>query len=776
MKIRTLLVFLFVFCLSITQVSLKAQEATVRGFLYEEESGEPAIFANVVLKGTNFGASTDINGYFLISKIPPGDYTLMVTYLGFDTISELISLSKGALLNKKLFVKKGSFNLETVTVSAERTEARTETKMSVVKISPKDIKQIPSVGGQADFAQYLQVVPGVVFTGDQGGQFYIRGGSPIQNKVMLDGMTIYNPFHSIGLFSVFETDLIRNASIYTGGYNAEYGGRISSVMDITTKDGNKKHLSGVVGGSTFGARAMIEGPIKKQNSPNEGSASFVLSFKNSYLAESSKVFYNYVDKDGLPFNFADIYGKVTLNAANGSKISLFGFNFTDNVSNYKAISDFGWNSFGGGSSFVVIPGKAPVLIEGIVAYSKYETMVKSTTLNDRKSAISGFNAAINFTYFMGKNELKYGVELEGYRTEYLFKNFVNAEINQTENTTQLGLYAKYKFIVNKFIIEPGFRLEWYASLAEASPEPRLAIKYNANDWFRLKFAGGVYSQNFIAASSDRDVVNLFYGFLSGPENLPDQFDGKKRTSRIQKADHLIFGAEFDLSKSISLNVEGYYKYFPQLTNINRNKLYNESEAPQGASEVEYKDFILEKGNAYGMDMVLKYDYKKVYVWLVYSLGFVTRQFEDKYGEMVSYTPHFDRRHNVNFVFSYITGPKLEWEFGARWNLGTGFPFTQPQGFYESLTFPDGINSNVGTENGNLGVIYGDLYNGRLPVYHRLDIDVKRNFFLSANTKLVADLSVTNVYDRKNVFYVDLITSKVVYQLPFMPSFGLSLYF
>jgi hypothetical protein len=776
MKISYLHVFLFVFCLSLTQVSLKAQEATVRGFLYEEESGEPAIFANVVLKGTNFGASTDVNGYFLISKIPPGDYTLMVTYLGFDTISELISLSKGALLNKKLFVKKGSFNLETVTVSAERTEARTETKMSVVKISPKDIKQIPSVGGQADFAQYLQVVPGVVFTGDQGGQFYIRGGSPIQNKVMLDGMTIYNPFHSIGLFSVFETDLIRNTSIYTGGYNAEYGGRISSVMDITTKDGNKKRMSGVCGASTFGARAMVEGPIKKQNSPDEGSASFVLSFKNSYLAESSKVLYEYVDKDGLPFNFADIYGKVTLNAANGSKISLFGFNFTDNVSNYKAISDFGWKSFGGGSSFVVIPGKAPVLIEGIVAYSKYETKVKSTTLNDRKSAISGFNAAINFTYFMGKNELKYGVELEGYRTEYLFKNFVNTEINQTENTTQLGLYAKYKFIVNKFIIEPGFRLEWYASLAEASPEPRLAIKYNANDWFRLKFAGGVYSQNFIAASSDRDVVNLFYGFLSGPENLPDQFDGKKRTSRVQKADHLIFGAEFDLSNSISLNVEGYYKYFPQLTNINRNKLYNESEATQGASEVEYKDFILEKGNAYGMDMVLKYDYKKVYVWLVYSLGYVTRHFEDKYGEMVSYTPHFDRRHNVNFVFSYITGPKLEWEFGARWNLGTGFPFTQVQGFYESLTFPDGINSNVGTENGDLGVIYGDLYKGRLPVYHRLDIDVKRNFFLSANTKLVADLSVTNVYDRKNIFYVDLITSKEVYQLPIMPSFGLSLYF
>ncbi|MFA5417877.1 MAG: TonB-dependent receptor [Bacteroidales bacterium] len=776
MKIKYLLSFLFFGCLLFTQASLQAQDATIRGFLYEEESGEPAIFANVILEGTSFGASTDVNGYFLVSKIPPGQYTLLVTYLGFDTIREQVTLAAGTLLNKKFFVKKGSVELETVTVSAERTEARTETKMSVVKISPKDIKQIPSIGGQADFAQYLQVVPGVVFTGDQGGQFYIRGGSPIQNKVMLDGMTIYNPFHSIGLFSVFETDLIRNADIYTGGYNAEYGGRISSVMDITTKDGNKKRMSGAVGASTFGARAMIEGPLKKQNSPDEGSASFVLSFKNSFLAESSKVFYNYVDENGLPFNFADVYGKVTLSAANGSKVSLFGFNFADKVNNYKAISDFGWNSFGGGSSFVVIPGRAPVLIEGLVSYSKYETNVKSTTLNNRESSISGFNAAVNFTYFMGKNELKYGVGLEGYKTIYKFRNYINAQIDQTENTTQLGLYAKYKAIVGKFIIEPGLRLEWYASLAEISPEPRLAIKYNANDWFRLKFAGGIYSQNFIAASSDRDVVNLFYGFLSGPENLPSKFDGKEVTSRIQKANHLILGAEFDLSKRINLNVEGYYKYFPQLTNINRNKLYTEGEAPSGTPEVEYKDFILEKGNAYGLDMVLKYDYKKVYVWLVYSLGYVTRQYQDKYGEMVSYTPNFDRRHNVNFVFSYITGPKREWEFGARWNLGTGFPFTQVQGFYESLTFPDGINSNVGTENGELGVIYGEMYNGRLPVYHRLDLDVKRNFFFSANTRLVADISVTNVYDRKNVFYVDLVTSSIVYQLPVMPSLGLSLYF
>ena len=143
----------------------------------------------------------------------------------------------------------------------------------------------------------------------------------------------------------------------------------------------------------------------------------------------------------------------------------------------------------------------------------------------------------------------------------------------------------------------------YASLSEISPEPRLAIKYNATDRFRIKFAGGMYSQNLIAASSDRDVVNLFYGFLSGPANLPANFDGEPVTSKLQKSDHLILGTEFDISNNITMNIEGYYKYFPQLTNINRFKIYTEENAPAGASDVETKDFILEKGEAYGVNLI-----------------------------------------------------------------------------------------------------------------------------------------------------------------------------
>lgn len=777
MKLKYKLLAYLLLSVVILPLSVISQEATVRGFVYEEENGEPAMFSNIVLKGTNFGGSADINGYFLINKVPAGKYILQVTYLGFDTISVPVILEENKIVDKKLFLKKSSFELETVTVSGERIAARTETRTSVVKITPKEIKSIPSIGGQADIAQYLQVIPGVVFTGDQGGQFYIRGGSPIQNKVMLDGMMIYNPFHSIGLFSVFETELIRNADIYTGGFNAEHGGRISSVMDITTKDGNKKRFTGSVSASTFGANAVLEVPIIKQKALDKGSSTMILSVKNSYLEQSSKIFYDYIDEDGLPFNFLDIYGKVSINAANGSKISLFGFNFTDQVNNYKSISDFGWNSYGGGANFVVIPGKSPVLIEGRFAYSEYNSKINSTALSNRSSSIGGFNGGLDFTYFIGKDVFKYGLEVEGYSTDYELVNFVGSKIEQSENTTQLGLYFKYKSILGKFIIEPGLRIQWYASLAEISPEPRLAVKYNASDRLRFKFAGGMYSQNLISASSDRDVVNLFSGFLSGPDNLPNTFNGKDVTSKLQKSNHAILGAEIDLSRRVSINIEGYYKYFPQLTNINRFKIYDDSnKPPEGATDVETKDFIIEKGQAYGADMVIKYDNNRIYFWLVYSLGYVERQYEDKEGNMVTYTPHFDRRHNINMILSYVTGERKQWEFSARWNFGTGFPFTQVQGFYEHLTFPGGINSDYIIENGQLGIIYDEIFQGRLPTYHRLDIDIKRNFFLAANTKLVTNLSITNLYDRKNIFYVDLVTNEVVYQLPFMPSLGISLYF
>jgi hypothetical protein len=748
---KTKLTFLFIF---LSQLTLFAQKGSVRGFVYDKENGEAIMFCNVIIEGKSIGASTDVNGFFNITNVPVGKHTLFVTYIGYDTLRQEIVLKDKQILNQKLEISPSSVQIETVTVSADRQEMKTEVKVSVTKITPKDIKIIPAIGGEPDLAQYLQVLPGVVFTGDQGGQLYIRGGSPIQNKVLLDGMIVYNPFHSIGLFSVFDTDLMRNANIYTGGFGAQYGGRISSIMDITTKDGNKNRLAGKVSTNTFGSKLMLEGPFFKKG----GNSSFIMSAKTSYLDKSSKLLYTYIDTAGLPYSYTDLYGKISVNSSNGSKWSLFGYNYRDKVS-YKDVSNLGWKSGGIGSNFILVPSGNSTIIEGAFAYSSYLIRLEEAIVNPRQSGINGFNLGLNFTTFNADNELQYGLEVLGYQTDFDFTNATGLLTEQKENSTELSGFIRYKIKTNKLILDPGIRIYKYNSIA-ATFEPRLGAKFLATDNLRFKLAAGKYSQNLVSTNSDQDVVNLFYGFLSAPDNLPDEFKGEEVVNGLQMANHLILGLEYDISSKIDFNLEGYVKDFTQLTNINKDKL-----------TLSDPDFIVEEGLAKGVDLVLKYNDPKFYFWLVYSLGHITRS-----GEDIEYNPHFDRRHNVNLVSTYKFGVQKNWSFDARWNIGSGFPFTQTQGFYPSMDFSDGINTNYTSESGELGIIYAGLNEGRLPWYHRLDIALKKEQKLSKHSTFEWNVGVTNVYNRENIFYFNRIEYKRVNQLPFMPSAGMSLSF
>ncbi|MFA5814898.1 MAG: TonB-dependent receptor [Bacteroidales bacterium] len=745
-----------------------SQTGVIRGFVYDKKTGEPVIGCNVYLgDGTVWGSGTDVNGYFTVSKVPPGKYTMVASAVGYQKFSKAVEILDGRTINDKIYLDQSVQNIDEVVISGEKQQMKTQVQTSVIRVTPKQMERIPNIGSEPDLAQYLQVLPGVIFTGDQGGQLYIRGGAPIQNKVLLDGMIIYNPFHSIGLFSVFDTDVIKQVEVLTGGFGANYGGRISSIMDITTRDGNKKRISGKFSTSTFMAKALIEGPIKKAKSDSDGSSSFILTAKHSFLEQSSKYLYKYIDTAGLPFNFTDVYGKISLNSRNGSKVNLFGFNFNDQVT-YRDITDIGWNTYGFGSNVVLIPGDYPALIKANIAYSKYLITMNEADQQPRQSSIDGFNVGLEFVYIFGKDQLEYGIETLGYNTNFNYFNSVGRKITQQQFTTELAGYGKYKMTLGKFLIEPSFRLHYYASLSEVSPEPRLGLKYNMSDNFRVKFAAGMYSQNLIAANSDRDVVNLFYGFLSGPENLQKEFDGNPINTKLQKSNHAILGFEFDLTNRLNLNVETYIKDNIQLTNINRNKLYDDTGDNQDKPEYLRKDFIIETGKAYGIDFLLKYDYKRIYLWATYSLGWVTR-----YDGVIKYPPHFDRRHNVNLVGSYTFGKDLTWEFSTRWNLGSGFPFTQTQGFYEKIPFHDGINTDYTRVNGELGIVYGPLNQGRLPYYHRLDINLKKMIPTGEDSELEISLSITNVYNRKNIFYFDRIRYERVNQLPFMPSLGIN---
>ncbi len=750
-------------------------QATIKGFVTNESNGEPAIFVTVSLEGTTYGVTTDVTGYYSIAKVPAGTYKIQVNSIEFGTVVEEITVEGTRVYTKNFRVEPKVTELGSVEISAEAEERKTQVNMSVETLRPVDIKRIPSFGGQQDIVQALQVLPGFVSTGDQGGQLYIRGGSPVQNKVLLDGMIVYNAFHSIGLFSVFDTDIIANADVYTGGFTGEFGGRISSIMDITTRDGNKKEFKGKFGASPFGSKLLLEGPLKKMGA-NGGGISYVLSVKRSYLEESSRLFYSYIDQDGLPFNFTDIYGKLSFGGAGGSKINVFGFSFNDDV-RYQALSDLNWYNVGGGSNFVIVPPGSAVLISGQFAVSEYSINIKEENVPDRSSTINGFNFGLDFKYILGEDDVKYGIEIVGLTTNFSTFNPIGVGITQENNNTELGTYLAYKKTAGRWLLQPSIRIQYYSSLSVLSPEPRFGFKYKANEVFRLKGAVGRYSQNLMQANSDRDVVNLFVGFLTAPQNLQSDIvmpDGSVRdiSNSLQTANHYIFGFEYDVTEKFIVNVEAYYKDFRQITNLNRNKLFPDNFENSDIPEILRKDYLVETGSARGIDFLFKYNEKHSSVWLVYSLSNV-----DRWDGFQWYDPVFDRRHNVNLVVSHAFGKDRAYEASIRWNLGSGLPFTQTQGYFQAPNVSGGVGTDfISVNSPELGVLYGELNQGRLPAYHRLDANIRRTWKLSKRMVLEANAGVTNVYSRENIFYFNRVTNQRVNQLPFLPSLGVDFTF
>ena len=751
-----------------------AQNSIIRGFVYDKINGNPLVGVVVKVQNHTMGGITDEKGFYTINDIPAGNYVLMTTTIGYDTVYSQVKVGDGGIYTEVIYLESKTRNLTGVHITAEKQRKEKEVNISQVNIRPRDLITIPAVGGEPDLVQYLQVLPGVVFSGDQGGQLYIRGGSPMMNRVMLDGLTVYNPFHSIGLFSIFDSDILQTAEVYSAGFSAEYGGRISAIVDVKTRDGNHTDVRGKLNASPFNAKLLIEGPLKKYEL-GKSRSSYIISYKNSYLDKTSPYLYNYVDQGSLPYSFSDLYGKLSFKSDQGSYLKLFGFDFKDRV-NFEGLTSYAWDAVGVGGEFQLVPGTSRSIIDGTVNYSDYYITQTEKDARPRTSGIQGYNVRLNFNNNLRlADKLVYGLEMNAFRTDFEIYNALNRRISQFENTTEISAFFNYlKNFNKKFLLEVGARVIRYASLSENTLEPRIRAKYNKSSRLRFKSSAGIYSQNLMSAVSDRDVVNLFYGFLSGPENLQREFDGKPVTSRLQKSQHGVFGFELDLTKEWELNAEAYIKNFSQITNINRDKIFDNTAENNHRPDYLKQDYIIERGQAYGFDVSGKFDTEKTYLWLVYSFNIVNR-----YDGVRKYQPHFDRRHNINLVSSYNFGEDESWSANLRWNFGSGFPFTLTQGFYELLDFSDGANTDYTSANGDLGILYDDLNQGRLPYYHRLDASIKKVWKLKSKkvahktNEFSAIFSVTNIYNRNNIFYFDRVAYQRVNQLPVLPTVSVS---
>lgn len=767
------LVAAFIFLLP--YLALAQSTGTIKGFVYDKKTGEPMIYTNVIVSNTKNGVQTDVNGYFSLS-LPAGSYRLVVTALGYDSSVTEVNLLPDAIRNEKIMLTRQEVELKGVEVSGRKTEKLTRINTGVTTITPRQLKLLPSSGGEPDVAQYLQVVPGVVFTGDQGGQLYIRGGSPSQVGIYLDGVTIYNPFHSIGLYSVFETEAIRNVDVYTAGFSAQYGNRTAAIVDVHTKDGNKNRLSGLVSSSPIMSRVMLEGPLLKSKKDNGAGVTFLVTGKQSYLEQTSKSLYGGFGEpfsSGLPFAFRDLYGKVTVNGDNGSKLNLFGFNFDDKAQlltndTREKKAEYRWKTTGGGATFVVSPGNTSALIDGKLAYSNYDITLDravSNSLTDTlpsNSKIGGFEAAINFTYFLKNySQLKYGVEVNGINTSLNYYSSKGVSTTMDRQGTIASLYFMYRQNLNsKVIIEPSLRVQYYSELTKMSPEPRLGLKYNISSDVRFKAAAGVYSQNIVSTKSDADIVTLFTGFLLSPDQQTFDPNGNALKSTLQKSYHLVAGVEVDVNK-VELNAEPWIKYFNPIIELNRFK-----------SEVSDPDFAGSSGVASGIDVSAKYSQGRVYLWLAGGYQVVQYTGIDATGKKQTYPTPFDTRFNSNAVASYSLGKKKDWELSGRYNVRSPFPFTQTQGFFENISMggSQGIATNPLALNGTPTTLYANEINGgRLSWFHRLDVSIKKMFQINETSTLEATFAITNAYNRRNLFYFDRLTNSVAYQLPFFPS-------
>lgn len=779
--------FLLLFFFLTFFTGLFAQNFTVRGFIYEAESGEGAAYVKVVLNKEGapedapvIGATTDLEGFFSIPKLSKGTYTLSVRSMDHEEVTDKIEVREQDILSVRYELKKRADvkDLEGVNVYAEDRSKKTNVEMSVNKLDKKGLERLPSFGAENDVMSAMSVTPGVVTTGDQGGQMYVRGGTPIQNKILLDGMTIYNPFHSIGFFSVMETELIKSADIYTGGFSAEYGGRIASIMDVTYRDGNMKEFGGKASVSPFMGKLVLEGPLFKPKDEKSGNGgSFIFASKHSLLDYTSRSLYPYANEgEGLPFTFTDIYGKATVKSEEGSKFSAFGFSNNDAVL-YPEVADLNWKSMGGGMNFVLVPLTSQVLIKGHLNASNYEIFFQEQNGEaPRTSSITGFDLGFDFTYFLGNSsEITYGLNIGGFGTDFRTFNQVNRLIQREDYNTEFSGYLNYRLVKGRWVFNPSVRVQAYASIPDLIIEPRLGAKYNVNENLRWKIAGGRYSQNFTSAASDRDIVTLFYGFLSAPTDVQENFtkpsgDIINPQNGLQIAWHGITGFEYDFNRNLSLNIEGYYKYFPQLSNINLNKLYDDTNEFNEVDDVFKKDFIIESGYAYGIDFLLEYEKDRLFLWGVYSY-----MKSERWDGFEWYAPVFDRRHNINLVGNYLFGKNKDIEFSLRWNFGSGLPFTPTTGYFQGEPLSDGVTTDYTTSNPQeLSVLLGALNSARLPTYHRFDVTVKKRWeFKKSKSLLEATVGVTNIYNRENIFYVNRVTNEKVFQLPVLPSIGVS---
>lgn len=721
-----------------------SRRSKIKGMVKDKQTGGPIPFANVFLEGTNLGSATDDKGYYEIKNVSPGRYSLKVQMIGFEGQSAIIHTEGREPLHLDFRLKPIALQMKEVVKVAAREKRIYTPEISEFRFKAEQFSLIPA-HGEKDVYRALQLIPGVIVTSEFKSQLYVRGGNSDQNLVLLDGGIVYNPFHFSGILSAFDVDAIDNIAFSAGGFRAEYGGRLSSIIDIKSRKGADKYTA-LANISPLSYKVLAEGPIGE-------AGNFLCTARRSYMSKAANIMGGSVQPE-----FYDGIGRLDLKPTEDTRISLSSFYGKDKVVLQKAEDDqvmenqnlsvaLNYKRIFSEKFYGSIQSNYGEFISEIPSYF-YLEQTKKNKLND-------IGLGSKLEYLMN-DDIQFQAGVNYHHTHVTYQSFdpILAKLMINKRLNELACFIQSQLHVRKrWLIECGLRIYKFDLEMPLTVKPRLSLRYDIYNFLAIKAASGRFSQNMVTIYNENDTYNPVDIWLP-PESY----------MHPATADHFIIGVDYH-TPSLVMSIEMYWKNYQHLTHYNRERLHPDEPF-----------FIQGKGYALGLDGSMQWIIQNWQLWFSYSLARSIKELPLKYPQpgIYKFPPRYDRRHNMNLAIEYV--PKRNLNCSLRFSLSSGMPFSYMIGAYERWSSwffykPSDYPAHHPFESPYyFTAIKGDLNVFRFPWYHRLDISIKY-IFTKSSFKFKPYFQIINLYDHQNVLYYDEF-GKPYFSMPFLPMLGL----
>ena len=714
--LKTLLVKSALILLYQLNFSFSQNNGSVYGFVTDSSNGEALIGANVFITDLALGMATDVNGYYVLQEIPQGSYEVSVSYVGYKIFRQKIDISDGQSVKLDLVLTEEVVSFSEVEVTAEKIKRKNNIQPSTVNLSPRMLRSAPALA-EPDLFRTIQALPGVLTTSEFSTGLVIRGGNTDQNLILLDGVTVYNPSHLGGIFSNFIVDGVKEAELIKGAYNAEYGGRLSAVLNIISREGNQKKFEGKANLSLLSAQATLEGPFYK--------GAWVFSGRRTYF---DKIFQNVPSIP--PYYFYDVQSHVYSDLSPKDRISLSFYNGVDDL----VFDTFGLSGRWGNrtlSSQYRRVFSEKLIGNFLLANSLFFTefgLGGSNGLNS-DNQIDDATLAANFSWFKSSSStVKFGAQIKN--LGFLYTNSFNDSLQFEINTKpkEFASYAKLKYSPSKkVILEPGLRLNFYSVYSDSLfPDLRFGMKYLLTEDRYLNFSVGNYHQ-FIATFQDDYNPTIL-----------DQWIAVDRTIAPAKSSQIVLGYEEYVSDLYKFQVEGYYKDIKNLFTFEESRATTD----EAFSDTALSELVTpSNGYAYGLELFAQKMSGRLSGWLAYTFS-VSRKSMNSifYDKNEEYYNSWDRTHSFSALGNYQISQK--WDMNWKLSLQSGQAYTPIIGYYNQI-LPESPDEVYRT-------IPGKRNSARYSPYSRLDLGFvyHTKFF---GSKMDIYVQIINVFNRKNIF-------------------------